>query len=262
MTVIASFSFPIPKESQLKVKKGDVICQGDLIAIGKQPGEVKEYPLSKQLNIPPKRLFGCLLKKPGEPIKEGELIVEGFVAPMAGVFDSLTEEGVLRLRLPGETKEAKAPLAGQISVASKDKVEINFEAEEIKTNWGAGSPKIGSLVCLEKQKATLFDLTSDFKNKIAIIRGSFNSGFWYKAVSLRLAGVVAASLADQNLEEFIEQENPPAGEASMPGGVGLPVLLYGEKVLPPQIWQKFLKNEGKKALIEGEKKRIFLPKKP
>jgi len=272
MMVTASFSLQIPKDYQLKVKKDDVVGQGDLMAIGKQSEEVKEYQLAKQLNISPKRLFGCLLKKPGESIKEGELIVEKknpfgktkakFVAPITGVFDSLTEEGILRLRLPSEAKEIKAPLAGQISIASKDKIEVAFAAQEIKADWGTGSPRIGTLVCLEKQKATLLDLTSDFKNKIVVISGSFNSGFWHKAVSLMLAGVVAASLADKNLEEFIQQENTSSGEASFSDGVGLPMLLYEEKVFPLQIWQKFLKNEGKKVLIEGEKKRILIPKQP
>lgn len=259
MMVTASFSFQIPKDYQLKIKKGDVVSQGDLMAIGKQPEEIREYRLAKQLNISFKRLFGCLLKKPGEPIKEGELIVEKknpfgktkakFVAPITGVFDSLTEEGILRLKLPSERKEIKAPLTGQISTVFKNKIEITFAAQEIKADWGTGSSRIGTLVCLEKQKATLFDLTSDFKDKIVIIGGSFNSGFWHKAVSLGISGVVAASLTDKNLRDTIQQEE-------------LPTLLYEEKAFPLQIWQIFQKSEGQKVLIEGEKKRILLPKQP
>lgn len=184
MTVTASFSFQIPKESQLKVKKGSTVNQGDLITI-----------------------------------------------------------------------EIKTPLSGQITDVAKDKVELSFVAQELKANWGIGAPKIGQVVCLEKEKANIFDLTGDFENKIVVVKGSFNLGFWHKGVSLGMSGVVAAGLGEKNLREIIQQED-------FLGGAGLPVLLYEEVVFPHQVWQIFQKNEGEEAVIEGEKKRVLLPVKP
>lgn len=263
MVVTASFSFYLPSGSQLKVKEGDLVNRGDLIAKIKLSPIVKEYPLAEVLNISSSRIMDCLLKKLGEKVKEDELVAESktwlgkqkakFISPISGVLDSLTEEGILRIRLPSEETEIKAPFPGQIATVSQKQVKLAFPAQELKADWGIGAPQIGTIFCLEKQQADIFDLNGDFQGKIVVVQGGFNHGFWYKATSLGLAGVVAFKLTNKSLKEMIEQEMVEQE------GFKLPVLFY-ETAMAPQVWQVFQKNEGKKAIIEGLEKRILFPK--
>ena len=263
MVVTASFFFHLPLGSQLKLKEGDLVNSGDLIAKIKLSPMVKEYPLAEVLNISSGRIMNCFLKKLGEVVEEGDLVAESktmlgkpkakFVSPISGVLDSLTEEGILRIKLPSGETEIKAPFPGQIAAVSKKQVELAFPAQELKADWGVGIPQIGTIFCLEKQQADVFDLNGDFQGKIVVVQGGFNHGFWYKAASLGLAGVVASGLTNKSLREIIEQE------AVEKEGFKLPVLFY-ETAMAPQIWQVFQKNEGKKAVIEGLEKRILFPK--
>ncbi len=184
MEVTASFFLHLPAKSKLKVKKGDLVNTGDLVAL-----------------------------------------------------------------IDGEVK-IKSPFKGKITTASKEKITISFSALEIKGKWGVGGQKIGSLVCLEKEEADLFDLNAELQDKLLVLFGCFNRGFWYKAASLGLAGIAALDLAEgfanEGLETFQEETD-------------LPLIVWQDKDVFQPLWQIFKKNEGKEILIEGGEKRILIP---
>lgn len=157
--------------------------------------------------------------------------------------DDLVEAGDLI------TPSYKSPFKGKVTQASEGKVVLSFPALEIKGKWGVGGRKIGTLVCLEKKQADLFDLQGDFEDKLLALTGCFNRGFWYKAVSLGLAGILAADLINQpeSFRQEIQEEE------------GLPLVFWQNKADLEPIWPLLLKNESRQILIEGKKARILIP---
>ena len=67
-----------------------------------------EFNLAKNLGVPPKKVVKLMVKSLGELVKKGEVIAvqktafkkKTFLAPVAGVLDSLTEEGILKIKKP------------------------------------------------------------------------------------------------------------------------------------------------------------------
>ena len=258
MKVTATYSLSLPSGVKVDVKKGRTIQSGDVIASGEKKAVVQEYNLASLLNVSPRKVLGCLTKKLGEKVSLNELIAQKkallekrtkkFFSPQAGVLSSLTQEGKLRLEKAGVKIEIKAPFAAKVTAVSEKGFSLSFPAWELKGCWGRGGQEIGRLVVLkEKEIVDIFDLVAETKGQIVAFWGSFTSGFWYKAISLGLKGLVAGQLNDKDLQSEVKKED-------------LPLVVMSEKKIDEQIWQRLQKNQGKTVLIEGETQRLLIPR--
>jgi len=255
MKITASFSFRLPVGSKIKVKKGDLVKEGSVLAFTQEGANIKEYDLRQILGNWSGRMEKHLLKRLGQKVKKGELIAlrkrgflkgnqANFISPFDGTLVSINEKGILRLQTIGRKKTITAPLQAEISEISKNELTLSFPALEIKGDWGIGGRKIGPLTCLAKSTVNLFDLNDKFQSKMLVLQSDFNRGFWYKAVSLGLAGIAAVGLAEKDFEEESE----------------LPLIVWrNNDALMSSVWPIFLKSEGKKVLIEGNQARILIP---
>lgn len=253
--VATSMTLTLPAGVNLKVKEGQKIKEGQVIAQRKASSQIKSYHLNKLLGISPKKTIKSLVKKIGEKVKEGEVIAkkdsflgksEVFTAPLEGILDSLTEDGLLKIRKEISLKEIKAPFAGRVKMASSDSVSLSFAALEIKGSWGVGNKKTGYLKVIEED-GDLFSLDEACREQIIVFREKLTKGAWYKATSLGAIGLVANGLVDKSLEKMIEEDNSIA------------VLIFdGDEQIFQEIWQELKKADGKMALIDGEQKRLLV----
>ena len=256
--VTASMTLPLPSGVELKVKKGQKLEEGQVIARRKASSQIKSYHLSKLIGASPKRAIKSLVKKLGEEVKEGDLVAqkksllgkgERFIAPVSGILDSLTEEGVLRIRREVPEKEVKAPFAGIISEASASSVSLSFAALEIKGSWGGGKKVTGYLTIIEGEEGDLFALDGTCEKQIIALQGELPKGLWYKAVSLGAVGFVAGGIRRKSLKKEIEEEED-----------SLPVVILGEDdKIREEIWQELRKAKGKMVLVDGHQKRVLVP---
>lgn len=257
--VTASMTLPLPSGVKLLVKKNQKVKEGQIIAQRKASSQTKGYHLNKLIGVSPKKVIKYLEKKLGQEVKEGDLVAqkksllgktEKFIAPIAGVLDSLTEDGILRIRREVPKEETKAPFAGIISIASSGSVGISFAALEIKGTWSGGNKATGYLMIIEGEDYDLFCLNGTCQEQIVVLKGKLPKGLWYKAISLGAVGFVASGLAEKSLQNEIEEEDD-----------SLPVVILGEDdKISQEIWEELKKSNGRMALIDGQEKRILIPR--
>lgn len=246
----------LPVGSKLKVKKNEKVQEGQVIAQRKAFSQTKNYHLSKLIRVSPKKAIKFLVKKLGEEVEEGELVAqkrsffgksEKFNAPIGGILDSLTEEGVLRIKKEIPEEEIKAPFAGRVTKVSPDSFSLSFASLEIGGREGSGGKATGYLKILEGEKQDLFSLDGSCREQVITIQGKLSKGLRYKAASLGVAGFIVGDLA----EELLSKER---GEGT------LPVVILGENgKINQEIWKELRKNQGKMILLEGREKRILIP---
>lgn len=257
--VTASITLSLFPGVKLKVNKNQKTQEGQVIAQRKASSQVKSYHLAKLIEVPPSKAIKFLIKKLGQKVEEGELVAqkksflgsdERFIAPISGTLDSLTDDGVLKIKREISEKEIKSPFAGIISEISQNSVSLSFAALEIKGSWGDGGKATGYLFVIEDEGDDLLSLDGSFQKQIVTLQGSFSKGLWYKAASLGAVGFVAGSLARESLKKLIEKEED-----------SLPLVILGEDDrISQEIWKELKKASGRMILIDGKQKRILIPK--
>lgn len=256
--VVASVTLPLSPGGKLKVEKNHKVQEGQVIVQRKASSQIKNYHLSRLIGVPPKKAIKFLVKKLGEEVEEGELVAqkksllgkeEKFFAPIKGILDSLTEDGVLRIKKEIPEEEIKAPFSGRVTKISPNSVSLSFAAVEIKGGEGRGGKASGYLAIIGGEEQDLFSLDNSCQKQIIALQGKLPKGFWYKAASLGAAGFVVGGLIEESLLKEIEEEEN-----------SLPVVILGENgKINQEIWEELRKNQGKMILLEGKEKRILIP---
>lgn len=257
--VMASVVLPLPPGGELKVNKNQKVEEGQIIARRKSSSLIKDYHLAKIIGTTPKKTIKYLVKKLGQKVEEGELVAqkksllgegEKFIAPMSGVLDSLTEEGILRIRKEISGIEIKAPFSGIINEISQNSAGLSFAAIEIKGNWGNGKKAFGFLTIIEGNESDLFSLDGTCQKQVITLQGKISKGLWYKAASLGAVGFIAGELKDESLIKEVEEEDD-----------SFPVVILGENgKINEEIWVELRKANGKMILVDGKQKRVLIPK--
>ncbi|OGV89967.1 hypothetical protein A2Z41_02995 [Microgenomates group bacterium RBG_19FT_COMBO_39_10] len=257
--VTASVTLPLPSGADLKVSKDQKVKEGQLIAERKASFQTKSYHLHKLISVSPKKAMKCLVKKLGEEIKQGELIAqkqgllgkgEKFMAPLDGILDSLTEDGVLRIKKEVVEEKLKAPFDSRVSALSPDSVGLSFVALEIKGAWGKGGKATGYLMVIDDEDYDLFSLDTSCRQQIMALQGKLPKGLWYKGTSLGLAGFIVGGFVEKSLIKEIEEDDDI-----------LPIVILGENdKINEEIWKELKDTNGKMILIDGQQKRVLIPK--
>lgn len=256
--VTASITLPLPSGVKLTVKKEDKVKEGQVIARRKTSSQVKSYHLSKLIDASPKKTINCLVVKIGDRVKEGDLVAEKkgmlgkgerFVAPIDGVLDSLSEEGILKIKKEIAEKEVKAPFSGRVTAASSSSVSLSFASTEIKGSWGSGNKATGYLTVIEGEKDDLFCLDGTCQDQVIALQGELSKGLWYKATSLKAEGFVVGGLKGEFLIKEIEEDEE-----------AIPVVILGiDGKINQEIWGELKKAKGKTVLIDGHQKQLLIP---
>lgn len=265
-----TFSLPIPSGGRILVKKGASVSAGQVVAKGKKM-VVKRVDLVKTLEIAPKKVLDVLVKSLGSEVAKGEVIAKTktflktkeLASPISGVLESLSETGILKIKMVEDEFEVKAPLAGEVIVIGEGRIEASFAARKIVGVWGAGGEAFGALTTLgsPQKEVTVFDLKESFKEKIVAFSGKLTHGFWHKAVSCGVAGLVCGHLPSEEFGEKIKGDS-----LLVPGGqeeLVLPLVVAGsgqEEPIKNEIWQMLIRSQEKTVVIKGKEKSLLVPK--
>jgi len=213
---------------------------------------VKEFDLLQILGVKPKKLVNCLVKSLGQKVKKGELVAENkgvfgrkeFLSPVDGILDSLSEEGLLRIRVD----QSKRP---------KTRPRPIKEGLELQGSWGKGDRTGGELLCL-KETVGIFDLSDEYAGRILAISRNFDRGFWHKARALGVKGLICGGLPDEDFAIELEREFLLVDGKEQ--GIYLTLVVLGKDgEISQNDWRVLEKNSGKDILIDGEGFQVFVP---
>lgn len=197
-----SLPIPIPQGYNIKVKVGDKIKEGDVIAESEISESDFAVDIASQLSVNPKKTSKYLLKKPGDRIKVGDLI-----AKKGGVFGSREIEaqiegtavrfeedsGTLFIRSDKNkdlASQLKSPVEGTVTVCDNAKIVLKTEQEGIAAVAGSGESISGEVHFIEDPNVDPYDLEASIKGKI-VVGKFFTREAFAKSIGLGVIGVIA-----------------------------------------------------------------------
>ena len=232
---------------------------------------IREYKLAEILKVPPKKLSVFLEKSLGQKVKRGDLIAEKkgvlkkavFLSPIDGILDSITEQGILKIK-PSSLLPTKADFKLKLKIKKELEIKPDRKVITIKSGtkmrgeWGLGRAIEGILFCLEGDPDTL-NLKGDHEGEILAISGKVTRGFWYKSESLGVGGLICGGLPEPSFAREIEKQVLLIkGQTKR---ISLPIVVLGkEGKISESDWQLLKANQGKKILVDGDNKEIIIPR--
>lgn len=240
----------LPQGSKPKVKVGDKVKAGDILAENKSSSQ-NEFiiKLTADFGISPRKVKSSLKKNLGDLVKEGEVIAAktemlgitsvDVISQFSGTLHKIDEEtGEVFLKTLGESKSEQvvSPVEGEIDFCNNDKIVIKTKSQARVALDGLGPEAQGEILYIEK-----FDpdrLSHKVSGKIFLTE-KLDKTSLFKIIGLDASGVIMRELIDT---DFIE-----LGEKKMQA----PVLIVSE-----DDFNALGKLNGQKIIINGENKSI------
>ncbi|MDX9780601.1 MAG: hypothetical protein RBT66_06125, partial [bacterium] len=182
----------LPLKGTVTVEKGDQVDAEKVVATTDLPGNVVPVNLANILNIDASEIMDILIKKPGDSIREGDLIAEthgifGLFKTKALSPASGTLEAVSGITGQAIIREAPIPVSVQAYIDGKvsgiipdEGVEISTAASFIQGIFGIGGERRGTIKVLTRDTKTPISedmIDESCKGKV-LVGGAFLS---YKA---------------------------------------------------------------------------------
>lgn len=257
----------LPLKGDVVVKVGDKVEPDTVVARTHLPGPVETMNVANLLGVPPEDVMQCMLKKEGDPVKEGELI--GLNKSFFGLFKSEAKakiEGTIEtissitgqvlLRGHPVPVEVRAYVTGEVvEVFPKEGVAVRTWGSFVQGIFGIGGETHGELKMVVNSPET--KLTDDLINESCkgkvIVGGSIvTAEAVRKAIKVGVKGIVAGGFSDRDLRDFLGYDIGVAITGSEELGVTLVVTEgFGEIQMARRTFDLLRSLEGKLACING-----------
>jgi len=249
----------LPIKGQVLVKSGDAVAPSTPVARAEQPGEVVAVKVAAILGVDPAEVPRLLKVKMGDMVKEGQLLAESrfffglfkseLKSPASGRVEYWSEvTGNLGIRLPPRPIEITAFLGGRVAeIFPGEGAMVEATAAVVQGVLGVGGESSGEVV--------LFDGASVLKTaqgKIAVYPGVISREMINMARTGGAAGLLGASIADEDLTYYVHEEIGAAvtGEEEVP----FPLVVtegLGKLDMPARTIEVLKLMSGKTGAISG-----------
>jgi len=259
----------LPLKGEVVAKAGDRVSPDTVVARTFLPGDVEPINVANQLGLPPEDIEGCMLKKVGDPVKEGEVIAR--TRPLFGLkFLSSTSLATLTGKV-----ESISSITGQVLLRGRPipvEVVAYLEGEVIETvpeegvvvcTWGAfiqgifgiGGETHGVLHTVVPDNTTQLQekyITEECRGCIIVGGSRVTANAIKKAIAVGARGVVTGGFDDKDLREFLGYDIGVAITGSEELGISLVVTEgFGDINMALKTFELLKRNEGKMACING-----------
>ncbi|MCK4631615.1 MAG: hypothetical protein KAT79_00020 [candidate division Zixibacteria bacterium] len=257
----------LPLKGEVIVKVGDKVNPEDVVARTHLPGNVVPINVANKLGIPPEDMAEIMVKKVGDPIKEGEMIalkksfIKFFNTPCEATVDGTMESvssvtGQVLQRGHPIPVEVKAYVQGEITeVFENEGVEVSCYASFLQGIFGIGGETNGVIkVVTPDNKAILDDslITDDLSGKIIIGGSLVTADAFNKAIKVGVKGVVVGGLDDKDLRDFLGYDIGVAITGSEDIGTTLVITEgFGQINMASKTFELMKRHEGETASING-----------
>lgn len=251
---MTSLSIPLNDGFSPKVKIGDKVVSGQVIAEKSKAGVDHEVHLSKILNISPEKILKHLLKKPGDRVDAGMIIAvkkgalgmggKKAISPVAGtVFKFDESSGILTIRSIGdhELEDIFSPVDGEVTVCDNEQIVLITEKGGPSVQSATGEGKIdASLYVLSGEDTDPADIKIDIKGKVAVGR-NLDREVIAKSLGLGAVAILAENIREEYLKDLRKRM------------IKTPIFVLNKNDI-----EKFLRNNGRKVYIDMDKKTVIL----
>ncbi len=257
----------LPMKGEVTVKKGDNIKADDVVATTNLPGNVVPVNLANMLNIEASEIMEILIKKPGDTIKEGDIIAEtpglfGFFKTKAHAPASGTLEAVSGITGQAIIREAPIPVSvqayidGKVTAIIEDEgVEVSTMAAFIQGIFGIGGERRGEIKVITPDTTTTITddmIHDDCKGKV-LVGGSFlTHKAFMKAQRVGATGVVVGGFNYSDIKKIVGYDIGVAITGQEEINTTLIITEgFGEVHMAQQTFDLLRAHEGRMASING-----------
>ncbi|UCD62618.1 MAG: hypothetical protein JSW34_07555 [Candidatus Zixiibacteriota bacterium] len=257
----------LPLKGEVIVKVGDRVNPDDVVARTHLPGNVVPLNVANKLGIPPEDMSEVMLKKEGDPIKEGETIalkksiIKWFSSPCQATIDGTLESissvtGQVLQRGHPIPVEVKAYLRGEVTeVVPEEGVVVQCMAAFVQGIFGIGGETSGTLqTSVSNNTQVLTDdlIVDSMKDKVIVGGSLVTADAIKKAARIGVKGIVVGGFDDKDLRDFLGYDIGVAITGSEEIGVTLVVTEgFGQINMARKTFDLLGENEGKMACING-----------
>lgn len=260
----------LPLKGEVVVKVGDKVHPDTVVAHTFLPGDVEPVNVANQLGLPPEDVEGCMLKKPGDKIEQGEIIAKtkplfglkflgGAIskATLSGTVESVSSvTGQVLLRGQPIPVEVRAYLEGEVvEIFEKEGVAVSTWGSFIQGIFGIGGETHGTLKVVVPDNTTQLtekQITDDCKGCIVVGGSRVTAEAIRQAIKVGAKGVVTGGFDDKDLREFLGYDIGVAITGSEELGVTLVVTEgFGDINMARKTFDLLKSKEGQMACING-----------
>jgi hypothetical protein len=257
----------LPIKGLLRVKVGDQVSEGDIVAEALLPGEMRIVRVAEELGVEADEVEKALRVVEGQAIEQGALLAErqglfGFFtsrvsAPISGVVELISKEtGHIAIRSAPKPLQLNAYLRGTV-VETKDDRSLTIEShvDFIQGIFGVGGERQGKIHVLDVAPQQILAE----KHLISIKKGDIVVGGCRPSISvlntlaeIGAVGLIVGSLDDRTLQQYLGFELGIAltGDEQVP----LTVIMtegFGSFAIAEHAGMLLKKSHGCHASING-----------
>lgn len=257
----------LPLKGEVLVEKGAHVEPDTVVAQTHLPGPVEPVNVANILGVPPEDIQECMLKKEGDPVKQGEAIARSssffglFKSECKSKIDGTVENishitGQVLLRGKPVPVQVKAYLRGEVvDVHPKEGVSVACVGAFVQGIFGIGGETHGEIMMVCTRHDEVLDeknIPADCAGKVIVGGSRVTAAALKKAIAVKAAGVVAGGFDDRDLRDFLGYDLGVAITGSEDLGITLVVTEgFGEIAMAEKTFQLFKRHEGKLACING-----------
>ncbi|MEK7573441.1 MAG: hypothetical protein AAB531_03345 [Patescibacteria group bacterium] len=251
---MTSLSIKLENGFSPKVKAGDKVAVGQLLAEKSIKGTDHEIHIAKLLDVPPQISSKFVIKRPGDRVGQGTIVAvkkgalgmggKKAVSPIEGtVFKFENETGILTIRSSTESQIENlfSPVDGEVAVCDNEKITIKTQKGVIAASvvLGVGSFE-AELYVVKGDEVSSADLKSDLKGKV-VVGKSLDREVIAKSLGLGAKGVIGGNINEEDIADL---------KARM---TKTPIFVVSDEDI-----EKIIKSDGKKIYLETEKRTLIL----
>jgi hypothetical protein len=231
------------------------------------PGDVTPLNMANLLSMPPADVPECMLKKPGDRVKVGEVIARTkgifgmfrteYITKAEGTIESISEvTGQVILRGEQQPVRVLAYMCGTVvEVMPTEGCVIEAEATYIQGIFGIGGETFGpiKLACKSHEQELTPDVISDdMKGAVIVGGGRVTDEAIKRAKQIGVAAIVTGGIDDQDLRDFLGYDLGVAITGTE--RVGLTLIItegFGDISMAERTFNLLASREGHDASVNG-----------
>lgn len=239
-----------------KVKTGDGVVSGQVIATKKGKGKDIEINVAETLDIKPGEAVKFILKRPGDRVEKGGLIAakkgtfgiggKGIRSKVYGtVYKTDKDLGILyvRVRREDEEEDIFSPVDGVVELCDNKKIAIKTDKDAILADKVSGNGIVSAeMVLLGKDEVDPDSIEVDPSEINGKIRGKIILGRFFqreaisKAFGIGALGIISQNISDEEFEDLRKKN------------INTPIFIINE-----EDFKKLVKYNGKKIYADAQK---------